>query len=190
MHDIYSPNISFILIRLQLYLHRYPHTLNMSSKNPIAPDAPPSPNAKRIVARRARAVQQDKPTSVRRIARYMLFAGIAEKNGRVEGVHLIVSKNNIILNQFFLPPAPRSVREPWQALLQPKPDTCIGYLMRNHAVLAKCEAAFTADEESILSTYRLPGICTSPFSPRSGQRRVERRAWLMHRTRRRATVLL
>jgi hypothetical protein len=57
----------------------------------------PSPDAKKIVARRRYAAQQNESTGIRQIAPYMLPTGAAEADDRVEGVSSIVSKTDIYL---------------------------------------------------------------------------------------------
>jgi hypothetical protein len=82
------------------------------------------PFAKNIVACRRYAAQQNESTGIRQIAPYILPTGATEADGRIEGVSLIVSKADVYLNRWFLPPTPNNtVKETWEDLSQPKTDT-------------------------------------------------------------------
>jgi hypothetical protein len=133
-------------------------------KKPRARDETPSPNAKKIVARCRYAAQQNESTGIRQIAPYMLPTGAAEADDRVEGVPLIVSKTDVSLNRWFLPPTPNNtVKETWKDLSQPKPDTCIGYLTRSDAAAVSCDAPFTTEDEETLNIYSLTQHMYFPF---------------------------
>jgi hypothetical protein len=75
---------------------------------------------------------------------------------RVEAVPLITRKVELLLNRYFLPPAPnQTIKNTWGPLSQPKPDSYIGYVSRCDAAAAPCEAPFSAEEEAIMNGFVL-----------------------------------
>lgn len=128
------------------------------------PNVATSPNAKKIVQRRRMAARQNEPTGSPQIVPYMLFAGEADMDERVEAVPNVTRKAELLFNRFFLPPAPSAqVKETWKELSQPKPDTCIGYVSRSDAAAADCDAPFTPEQEAILDNYVLTKALYMPF---------------------------
>ncbi|KAF2254241.1 hypothetical protein BU26DRAFT_401806, partial [Trematosphaeria pertusa] len=127
-------------------------------RRPRNPDVPVSPNSKEAVARRRFAASQNEHTGVQKLAPYLLFVGAAEMDDRVAPVELIVSKNEINLNRFFLPPAPsKDIKKTWGNLSQPRPDTCIGYIRQSDAnkAMPRCSAPFSPEQESILDRHHM-----------------------------------
>jgi hypothetical protein len=79
----------------------------------------------------------------------MVPTGAAKADDRVKGVLLIVSKTDVSLNRWFLPPTPNNtVEETWKDLSQSKPDTGIGYLTRSYAAAVLCLISLVPDIRS------------------------------------------
>lgn len=142
-------------------LHQFVADTIKKSRDPAAV---PSPNAKKIVDRRRFAAQQNESTSSQLIVPYILFAGEADMDDRVEAIPFITRKAELLLNRFFLPPASSpAVKDTWKELSQPKPDCCIGYVSRSDAAAAGYEAPFSVAEEGILNDYVLTKSMYMPF---------------------------
>ncbi|KAF2727082.1 hypothetical protein EJ04DRAFT_596166 [Polyplosphaeria fusca] len=79
---------------------------------------PPSPNAKKVVAKRRIAAQQNERGGIKQFEPFLLFRGEAEADDRVPGVPLIYSQYEINLARTFLPPAPNAnVTKTWGGAL-------------------------------------------------------------------------
>lgn len=96
----------------------------------------------------------------------MLFREEADMDDRVVAVPLVASRDEVYLNNFFLPRPPHThIRSAWGPLAQPRPDTAIGYVTRRAAAssVPKCQAPFSADEEQTLQALPLTQHLLFPF---------------------------
>ncbi|KAF1911036.1 hypothetical protein BDU57DRAFT_115307 [Ampelomyces quisqualis] len=131
---------------------------------PRDPSNPLSPNARKIVQRRRISERRNEATGIRHIVPFLLFSGESDFDEGVEPVPYITWQAEIQLNSFFLPPCPdKTTKNTWGLLTQPKPDSCVGYVLRSHAAVADCKAPFSAAEEATLNNYILTKFMYLPF---------------------------
>ncbi|KAF2820811.1 hypothetical protein CC86DRAFT_374129 [Ophiobolus disseminans] len=129
-----------------------------------SPNDVPSPNARIAVARRPVVAMQNETGGSKEFAHLLLPMGEADESGRAEPVPFVTQKAELLLNRYFLPSAPDpAVTKTWKALSQPKPDSCVGYILQREAKAARVRAPFTAEEEGVLNDYVLTKLMYMPF---------------------------
>lgn len=123
-------------------------------RQPRDPDEAVSPNANCVIDRRRIAVNRTERDGIAQIAPWLLFNGVADLPASgIPAEPLITVKDEILLHKNYLPKPPdEEVLSTWGYLKEARVDRCIGYVSREDAENARCQAPFTKDEEKALET--------------------------------------